>query len=326
MMKLILDTDLDTDCDDTGALALLHNFAQRGEAEILGVICSIPKVACALCASAINDAYGRAELPVGLVRVADWQRSPRFNTYQEMLADLARQSKPFYNETIGGEWAQQHPGVQYPCATVLYRQLLADADDATVTICAIGTLTALQQLLDSPGDSISPLSGRELIGAKVVRLVSMALGTYPRGKDGFNWRMDTIGAAAVLDGWPVPITVSELGGTVLVGRRFIDAADVRHPVRRAFEIWLDNWGRAEGQTDERPSWDQIALLRAVRGCGEILEEHGGGAVRLDAATGEHRWSEAGRAPERSWLTSRVPDAELARIVEDLMIESLERDN
>lgn len=320
MKKLILDTDIDTDCDDTGALAVLHRLADLREVEILGVICSVPKRACALCVSAINEAYGRAEVPVGLARVDAWATAPRFEIYRQMLATLATENKRLYNEVIGADWEREHPEREYQSAMHLYRRILARADDGSVTICAVGTLTALQQLLDSPGDGASSLSGRQLIETKVDRLVTMALGTYPKGEDGFNWRMDRIGAAAVVNGWPGPVTVSELGGDVLVGPAFVEAAPVSHPVRRAFEIWLQNWGQPGGR---RSSWDQIAVLRAVRDCGEIFTEQVGLGLQFDAESGEHEWSSSpGALDNRSWLASRVSSDQLARIVEDLMIASL----
>ena len=37
---IIFDTDMDTDCDDAGALAILHALADRGEAEILATVVS----------------------------------------------------------------------------------------------------------------------------------------------------------------------------------------------------------------------------------------------------------------------------------------------
>ncbi len=41
----------------------------------------------------------------------------------------------------------------------LYRRLLSEQPDHSVTICSIGFVTALAQLLKSEGDSYSPLSG-----------------------------------------------------------------------------------------------------------------------------------------------------------------------
>lgn len=53
-VSIILDTDMDTDCDDVGALAMLHALADNGEAEILGIVCDAPTVWGAPCIEAIN--------------------------------------------------------------------------------------------------------------------------------------------------------------------------------------------------------------------------------------------------------------------------------
>ena len=37
-VKLIIDTDMSTDCDDVGALCIAHALEQRGEAELLAVV------------------------------------------------------------------------------------------------------------------------------------------------------------------------------------------------------------------------------------------------------------------------------------------------
>ena len=35
---IILDTDMGSDCDDAGAMALLHHYAAEGKVDILGKI------------------------------------------------------------------------------------------------------------------------------------------------------------------------------------------------------------------------------------------------------------------------------------------------
>lgn len=37
MKKIIIDTDIGWDCDDAGALALIHSLCNKGEAELLAV-------------------------------------------------------------------------------------------------------------------------------------------------------------------------------------------------------------------------------------------------------------------------------------------------
>ena len=36
-VKILFDTDMTTDCDDAGAMAVLHALADRGECEILAL-------------------------------------------------------------------------------------------------------------------------------------------------------------------------------------------------------------------------------------------------------------------------------------------------
>ena len=62
---IIFDTDMDSDCDDVGALAMLHVLADRGEAEILATMVSSRNEWSPACVDAINTFYGRGDLPIG---------------------------------------------------------------------------------------------------------------------------------------------------------------------------------------------------------------------------------------------------------------------
>jgi hypothetical protein len=64
-VPIILERDMDTDCDDAGALAVLHALADRGECEILGTMVSARHAGSAPTVAAINAYYGRPHLPVG---------------------------------------------------------------------------------------------------------------------------------------------------------------------------------------------------------------------------------------------------------------------
>ncbi|HRT97049.1 MAG TPA: Tm-1-like ATP-binding domain-containing protein, partial [Planctomycetota bacterium] len=68
-VKIIFDTDMDSDCDDAAALALLHALADNGEAEILATMCSATHPFSAPCTDAINTYYGRPNLPIGVPKV-----------------------------------------------------------------------------------------------------------------------------------------------------------------------------------------------------------------------------------------------------------------
>ena len=317
-MKLILDTDIDTDCDDAGALAVLHALMKkRGAIEVLGVICSVPAPWCATCVQAINSWYGRDDIRVGAIQAPDWDTSPAYAAYRQHRAEATGQGvRMLYNEIVGRDRVNRSPQVQPPGAVELYRETLARQPDASVTICAIGTLTALAQLLRSKPDGITPMSGRDLVARKVKKLVTMAVAAFPEGKDTFNWAMDLASAKTVLQSWPTRVVVSEHGETVLTGARFMAKAPADHPVNIAYRTLLGS------TTANRPSWDQLAVLYAVSGPDDLFEEQGGYAISLDAQTGAHQWRPDPTWPDRCRLRPVVSDPVLAERVEDLMIESL----
>ena len=64
--KVIFDTDMGSDCDDVGALALLHQYANEGKADILACIYSSGKIPYgAGVIDAINHYYHRPGIPIG---------------------------------------------------------------------------------------------------------------------------------------------------------------------------------------------------------------------------------------------------------------------
>ncbi len=66
-IPVILDTDLDGDVDDVGALALLNDFMDQGEASLLAVVHDTVDADRSACATvkAVNTWYGHPEIPIG---------------------------------------------------------------------------------------------------------------------------------------------------------------------------------------------------------------------------------------------------------------------
>src|SRR5690349_20781493 len=67
-VSVILDTDIENDVDDVGAVALLHALADRGEARILAMGVSVTHKWSAPCLDVLNTYYGRSDIPIGVVK------------------------------------------------------------------------------------------------------------------------------------------------------------------------------------------------------------------------------------------------------------------
>lgn len=93
----------------------------------------------------------------------------------------------------------------------------------------------LSDLLDSPADKHSELTGSDLAKQKVKELVILG-GQYPFGQ-GFPFVYNATAAMNVVDKWPGRMVFSgyELGRNVLTGARFVKDAHPDDPVRSAYE-------------------------------------------------------------------------------------------
>ncbi|MDI4647026.1 nucleoside hydrolase [Cohnella hashimotonis] len=266
-VNIILDTDIGPDCDDAGAVAVLHTLAAHGEARIAGMMHCTSSRWGAGCLDAINAYYECPDIPIGTLSQPDFLAHERYETYNKALALQ-------YDNRYRGE----HPA---PDAIQLYRRLLAEAEDASIVIAAIGPLRNLAGLLRSEPDAISPLPGIRLVERKVKETVAMG-GHFPFGRE-WNFEMAPDAARLVAAEWPTPIIFAgyEIGSAVLTGRSLLATAPSQHPVRQAYE----RFGLADGV---RPSWDLIAVMVAVRGLrdGWRLSERGRVLIEPDGA---NRW-------------------------------------
>jgi hypothetical protein len=242
-VPVVFDTDMDTDCDDAGALAMLHALADRGEVRILATVVSSRYAWSAPCVEAINRYRGRPDLPIGVPKGEG--------------ASTRRGSR--YARKIAGEFpGRLKTNDDAPDAAAVYRRVLAAEPDRSVTIVTVGYLTNLRDLLATKPDAHSPLAGPELVRRKVARWVCMG-GRYPEHLDPGvygNFKPDPAAAVAAVRGWPGTIHFSGRGSKVLTGKGLRDTP-AKNPVRRVYDLYL-------GKKPTRPSWDQVALLFAVR--------------------------------------------------------------
>lgn len=309
--KIILDLDLAEDVDDAGALAVLHALANRGEAEILGIMISSRNEWAAPCADAINTWYGRPDLPIGYQRGLQFgYRNPR---------DPDRKTPSKYTEAVAKAFPHDlERSSDAPDAAALCRQLLATQPDRSVTIVTVGFLTNLRDLLDSRPDEHSSLDGEHLVKQKVRQWVCMG-GVFPEGRFSngqgeYNLMWDTAASVRAVNDWPTPVVFSgfAIGAAIHVGE-CLRRTPKANPVRACYEHY--------NGLNDRESWDLTAVLYAVRGGGNLWDLSEPGLCLMHAAIphGYNAWVSAPSQTHR-YLVERMPPADVGGILEGLMLE------
>ncbi len=250
-VSIIFDTDIAPDYDDVGAMAILHAFANKGEAHILATISCNAFETTVPTLSLLNTYFGRPKIPIAVTKSS------------------------FPNKSCSQEWAQaiikDYPhalrsNADAMNAVELYRKILSAQPDGSVTIISVGFFTNLAGLLGSGPDEFSNLDGSSLVTKKVKRLVSMAARIDGKDSSGYEFNVDVDPAASqkVFSEWPTPIIISgfEVGEKILTGIRLINNESIRNsPVKDAFRIALTKDHNSVG----RNSWDETAVWVAVRG-------------------------------------------------------------
>ena len=263
------------DYDDVGAITLLHALADSGQAKILATIASTKYDGVACVMNVFNTYFSRPNPPVGVPRgnaltLRDWQH------WTDTLIEK-------YPHSIKSNR-------DVPDAPDLYRKILSQQPDHSVTIVTVGFLTNLSNLLLSTADKYSSLEGKELVRQKVKQLVCMA-GRFPSGSE-FNVNRDAPASQNVFSNWPTNILFSgfEIGQKIKVGLPLIhnDAID-NSPVKDVFRISIP---MAVEDSAGRMSWDETAVLVAVKGYEQFYHlEYGRMQV---AADGSNTWSAEGK--------------------------------
>jgi hypothetical protein len=276
--RIIFDTDMGSDCDDAGALALLHAYADLGKAEILACIYSSGAVPYgAGVVEAINIRYGRPHIPVGACQDLDFG-----DPVDKMGAGkLARDTAAFGNRIIHNSDAEEQ--------TALNRRILAAQPDGSVDYVTVGHTRGLYDLLISGPDQVSPLKGTDLAARKIRRWIALgALGARnPEGHRAKDWNFFFNGSAPYtlycIGHFPGDIYFVDAGSEVMTGKS-LKTTPPGNIVRTAYRDWLW-WYGEKTLDDQRPSWDLATVLYAVEDSGEFLEQPESGRLDFDPEEG-----------------------------------------
>lgn len=305
VVKILFDTDIGCDCDDAGALAVLHALAKKGEAEILAVTDCTQSEYVPGCVDSINRYYGKNDIPLGTLKDAGF---------------VSKGWRHIYDKDIYEGFEHKYPDKgSTPDAVEVMRRVLCENPDESVTIVATGSMRNLMLLLKSKPDSISPLNGKELIEKKVKRTIVMG-GYFSADKQDiyigenimkaeFNIVADIEGARYVCDNWPNEFILSpyEIGHFIITGQGLVEHGSIDNPVRLSYKINC-NGGRN--------SWDQTAMLYAIRPDAGYWDLHEYGKLNIDE-TGITSWAKD-RKFRQSYLIEKADREEIKNLIDSLM--------
>ena len=253
-VKIILDTDIGNDVDDVLAISMLHALQTRQACELVAVTVNKPDELAGPFVDALNFFYGWTNIPIACV-----PPNPREETSKFL---------PLVNVEDQGRLRYPHRlmlGSDSPVPSLLLRQTLSAAPDGSLVLVQVGYFSVFAALLDTPGDAISPLTGRELIKRKV-KFLSIMGGGFKQtpGIDHlreFNVIKDLPAAKKLTAEWPTPIVWS--GFEIGIAVTFPSVSIVRdfcyvthHPASEAYRLY-------NPPPHERPAWDLTSVLYAV---------------------------------------------------------------
>ena len=299
-VQVIFDTDMGPDYDDIGAIAMLHALADNGECDLLACVASDAHPLVAPTIDLYNQYYNRGYIPVAKAV----ESAPNFLATNNWNEKLLEQFPQFYDKKK-----------TYLPATELYRKLLSEAEDKSITIVTVGFLSNLEFLLKSSADKYSQLSGIELVKAKVKKMVSMA-GIFPSGSE-FNVNKHPEAAKYVFDNWPTTILFSgfEIGKDIRTGESLFESDDPTCPVAWGYRYNGNTYKNTIFKT--RQSWDQTAVLAAIRNSSEYFYVVGPGAFQTDEK-GYNEWNPLNKEKQHYFLVHKYPFKDIVKVIDELM--------
>ena len=144
-------------------------------------------------------------------------------------------------------------------------------------------------------------------------------GAFPEGSE-FNVRMDASSAKNALENFPVPVLYSgvEIGRRIKTGLPLIHNSSIQNsPVKDVYRICIN---MTDEDREGRMSWDQTAVLIAVRGTApwyNVKQGH----IRIDEK-GNNQWD--GKATGQGYLTEKTSPDVVAGIIDGLMMPRPQR--
>lgn len=305
-VPFIFDTDIGNDVDDVLALGMIHSLQSRGELELLAVTITKDAREAPAFVDAVNTFYGRGDIPIGITGSGVTPEKGKFLG----LAEVRNEQGDY---RYAHDLKDKH---QAESAVLVLRKALAAAKDHSVVIAQVGFSTNLSDLLKSGGDTVSPLSGVELVAQKV-KLLSVMAGAFTPidgnpGYGEYNVVQDINSAQHLVRNWPGKIVFSgfEIGiavpypaDSILKDYLYV----VHHPLAESYILY-------EPPPHNRPTWDLTSVLYAIYPDREYFGVSEGGKVDF-TDDGKTKF-EASTAGKHHFL--KLTDQQRIRVIEALV--------
>ena len=265
--RIILDVDICSSTDDLFAMEMLYRYADQGRCRLLGIVVDREGEGHAVFADVMNTYFGYPNLPIAQVRngIND---AHIWTDYRHVAYLKDADGQAMFRRSIANY-------AKLPDGYKLYRRLLAEQPDKSVSIISIGFLTCLAQLLESGADEYSSLNGVELVRRKVKCIYIMGGAFSQEFESEYNVGQGTEFSQTFFRLWPndvdMMISPGEVGDAVYYQPEQV-IADIswtdRHPIRQVY--LMDDYDDP-GQR----MWDPLTVIQAIEGdAAFLLSERG----------------------------------------------------
>jgi len=324
-IKVIYETDMETDCDDAGALAMLHAFQDNSEVDLLAVMHNTSDDFSVGYIDAVNTYYGHPDLPIGAYKKDD--------TYSRDIAILLDCCTD-YTQQIVNDTRFKHDvntRADVPEAVDLYKKILQQQPDSSVVIISVGYLLNLKNLIK---DDL----GLHLVRKKVKDLIIIGRTWFPKdtmlplsmnlGGQQIN-HTAAMASMEVFEHWPTPIHVA---GNFMPkpyhrGKELISTPE-NNPVREAYRIYRERY----------EDWDHhladletvyYAIYRDQKADYFSLGTEGTPKIGLHSEPNGIRyfynlWDTSEDSQHVYWLTKEDKFAEISERIGELIIQPLKK--
>lgn len=299
------DSDMELDSDDAFAFALMSGEARESGWRIMGASCSSFVSTGAAALRGLLDYHGATTAPVGAnKRTTNPALTGYFNmhtawapTVADMLGQVGKTNDDFAE-----------------VVTAMRTALVAEprSDNVLVVVGAQGNLA---QLLQSPADGISALTGAQLVEAKFSHIAIMGGFEPGNSSQEYNIRNDVAAAIYVADNSPVPLWYLDatLGGSLKCGPSTALSAST-NPYRAVQAVMQSvDPGTLDG-SGKRLAFDPATTLVAMRGFGALFD--GVAGTQVINANGSNTWTDGAGPHYRITRVATVAaiNAEMDRLI------------